>query len=280
MAITIRLLATVGALAAVGLASAASAEVERKGTVRQLSPHVGGMMSPRMSPQEKTGRKDSIRFEPIQMIEDLVTRKDIVFLMRHGPTDWSHLDVKDVAPTDCANQRVQTPRGKIDMQNLGVLLADNGIAPGMIAVSEWCRNQQTVENLMIGFHVVDPAYSVKIETDPKLDLLLSLQGSADVSALRDRIAAWTGEGASGPLLIVTHYTNIEELTNFSVYEGEMLMIDPKRENRVLGYLRLRSAGPDVGHFNMANSDVTPPQVVSEEEELNCPVIPVERIDGN
>ena len=45
--------------------------------------------------------------------------------------------------------------------------------------------------------------------------------------------------ARGPLLAILHFTDIEELTNFSVYEGEMVMIDPKRDNRVLGYVRLR-----------------------------------------
>ena len=39
--------------------------------------------------------------------------------------------------------------------------------------------------------------------------------------------------ARGPLLAILHFTDIEELTNFSVYEGEMVMIDPKRDNRVL-----------------------------------------------
>jgi hypothetical protein len=107
--------------------------------------------------------------------------------------------------------------------------------------------------------VADAGYAktVPVEVDPELDLLLSLQGAANVTALRERISAWDGVGKSGPLLIVTHFTNIEELTQFTIYEGEMLVIDPKRNNRVLGYVRLRSAGPDVGHFDTANSDIEP-----------------------
>jgi hypothetical protein len=57
------------------------------------------------------------------------------------------------------------------------------------------------------------------------------------------------------LLIITHFTNIEEQTQFTVYEGEMLVIDLKRDNRVLGYMRLRSAGRDIGHFHTENTDL-------------------------
>ncbi len=98
--------------------------------------------------------------------------------------------------------------------------------------------------------VIDPDYAAGIDlvTDRALNLLLSLQGAPDVAQLRDLISGWDGGDGSGPLLVISHFTNIEELTNFTIYEGEILMIDPKRDNRVLGYLRLRSAGPDVGHF--------------------------------
>ena len=104
---------------------------------------------------------------------------------------------------------------------------------------------------MSGISEVDPALAdgMPVETTSDLNLLLSLQGSPDVTPLRERIAAWEGDPErSGPLLLISHYTNIEELTQFRVFEGEILVIDPKRDNLVLGYLRLRSASSDVGHF--------------------------------
>lgn len=221
--------------------------------VRQISTHMGEMFGEIPMRGTAEDSPDTLRFEPWQMIGEMFTRSDLVFLMRHGPTDWSKLDIKDVAPTDCANQRVLSAEGAADMQNLGNLLATNGVAPGRIVVSEWCRNQQTLENLKIGFSEVDPDYanSVPVETNPDLNLLLSLQGAPDVVGLRELISNWDGGDQTGPLLVVSHFTNIEELTNFSVFEGEVLVVDPKRENRVLGYLRLRSAAPDVGHFDVA-----------------------------
>lgn len=214
---------------------------------RQVSTHTGEMGAE----IEAVTVEDSLRFEPYQQLEDMFLRNDVVFVMRHGPTNWSKLDEKNVAPTDCENQRIMSEGGIENMRDLGTLMASNGVIPAQIVVSEWCRNQQTLEHLFEGFDRVDPAIAeaMPVETDPSLNLLLSLQGAKDVSALRDRISAWEGHpDRSGPLLLITHYTNIEELTQFRVFEGEALVLDPKRDNQVLGYVRLRSAAPDVGHF--------------------------------
>lgn len=217
--------------------------------VSQISTHLGTMTASFVAELEEGEPVTSLQFEPWQMLDDLF-RDDIVLLMRHGPTDWSKRDIANVAPTDCANQRIMVGSGQARMRELGTLLASNGIRPGTIVSSEWCRNRQTLDNLMIGFDRVDPDYadSIEIEIDPGVNLLLSLQGAPDAEPLRERISAWDGD-ENGPLLIVSHFTNIDEVTNFQVYEGEILVIDPKRNNRVLGYVRLRSAEPDIGHFN-------------------------------
>lgn len=210
-----------------------------------------GEMTVTMGSEDSTRSVDEVlRFEPWQMLEELF-RDDIVLLMRHGPTDWSKRDPADVAPDDCENQRVMTEEGKQQMRELGILMVANDIVPGRIAVSQWCRNQQTLDALRAGMLDADPKAldDVSIQTVPDLNLLLSLQGAPNVTAMRKLISAWSGDGASGPMLVITHYTNIAELTEFSVYEGEMLVVDPKRDNRVLGYLRLKSAAPDIGHFD-------------------------------
>ncbi len=222
---------------------------ERPDTMRQISTHMGEM-SVSADGGEVTV-DDTLRFEPFQQIDEMFFRDDVVFVMRHGPTDWSKLDAKNVAPTDCANQRIMSPQGVEDMRNLGTLLASNEVLPARIVVSQWCRNQQTLEHLLEGFDRIDPqiAADMPTETDPALNLLLSLQGAKTVNGIRDRIAAWDGDpNRSGPLLLITHYTDIEELTQFRVFEGEILVLDPKRDNQVLGYVRLKSAQPDVGHF--------------------------------
>ena len=190
-------------------------------------------------------------FEPFQLYEDMFDRDDVVFLMRHGPTDWSKRDEYNVAPDDCENQRVMTEEGKGRMTRLGEILANNNIFPSQIVVSEWCRNHETHQAFVEGIAKIDPerAASLPFEVDPSVNLLLSLQGAPSVQDLKERITNWDGNpDRSGPLLIISHYTNIEELTQFRVFEGEALVIDPKRDNRVIGYFRLASAGPDEGHF--------------------------------
>ncbi|WP_299818933.1 ester cyclase [uncultured Jannaschia sp.] len=222
------------------------------GTVEQVSNHVGEMDVEVTSGTFEVD--DVLRFEPYQQIEEMFLRDDVVYLMRHGPTDWSKLDRKDVAPSDCANQRVLSERGAEDMRNFGTLLAANDVLPSRVIVSQWCRNQQTLEYLLEGIGRVAPgaAADLPVRTDADLNLLLSLQGAKNTGALGRFISEWDGDPErEGPLLMISHYTNIEELTQFRVFEGEILVLDPKRDNQVLGYIRLRSAEPDVGHFSDA-----------------------------
>lgn len=232
-------------------ASGAHAGDTPKGSMEQVSAHMG-MMSVTMptdvsadAPPERL----NLIFEPWQMMEDLF-RDDIVLLMRHGPTDWSRRDARDVAPGDCANQRMLSEAGKAAIADLGILMASNGLRPSQVMVSEWCRNQETRDALVSGFKLVDPDYAgdLSIKTAPALNLLLSLQGAPHVTEMRQMISEWEGGDTKGPLLMISHFTNIAELTEFNVYEGEILVLDPKRDNRVLGYLRLNNAAPDQGHF--------------------------------
>lgn len=41
------------------------------------------------------------------------------------------------------------------------------------------------------------------------------------------------------------------MLDYRVYEGEALVVDPRRDGRVIGYFRLRNAGPDLAiHFRI------------------------------
>lgn len=229
--------------------TAQAQEVSDWMTIQQVSTHIGAMTSALDDPF--FGVDGTVGFEPYQAADDMFSRDDVVYLMRHGPTDWSKRDENGVASTDCENQRIMTAIGEIQMTTFASTLASNGVFPSQIVVSEWCRNQQTLDAMLTGFSNIDPdrMADVPIETDADVNLLLSLGGAPNVSGLRDRISSWKGDpDRAGPLLIISHYTNIEELTQFRVLEGEVLVIDPALDNRVLGYVRLDSAAPDEGHF--------------------------------
>lgn len=236
--------------------------------VTQMDDHVGEMSVPMNSAGEELtiDIDDAFRFEPLQNFNDMFLRDDVVFLMRHGPTNWSKLDEYEVAPTDCENQRIMSEEGTQNMRVHGALLALNEIKPGRIIVSEWCRNQQTLAAMAEGYEAIEPGVweTIPVETSADLNLLLSLQGAPNVTPMREMISNWDGSDGDGPLLLISHFTNIQELTEFSVYEGETLILDPDRRNRVLGYLRLRSAGPDVGHFDVEDIE----RIYNEDGSLN------------
>ncbi len=213
-------------------------------------------------------------FEPRGMIALIRERPDLVLLMRHGQTDWSFLDAFDVEPEDCARQRIMTVQGREDMRALGHEFAEAGLIPSQIVSSRWCRNQDTTRNFMAGMaaHPNSERRETVLEWDNDINLLLSTNGAQNVTPLRTRIAAWNArqDGETdeaplpGPLLIVSHFTNIAELTEFNVYEGEMLVLDPDRNNRVLGYLRLADAAPDIGHFDPSVTGVAEGEAVAGE----------------
>ncbi len=219
---------------------------------------------------------NTLRFEPLQNFAEMFQRDDVVFLMRHGPTNWDKLDAPDVAPQDCENQRILSEQGREDMRAFGALLALNDIRFGKIYVGQWCRNQQTFDEIRTGYDSAAPGTfgSIPVETYESADLLLSLQGAPNVTNLRDLVSGWDGIDADGPLLVISHFTNIQELTDFAVYEGESLVIDPKRENRVLGYVRLKTASPDVGHFDTTSQEEVNQDALDRsqtgEEEVRVP----------
>lgn len=231
--------------AVAGTLTVAAAAAQDTLSAEQVSPHMGEMFATMAAPADTRTARDTLRFEPYELLDEMFLRNDVVWVMRHGPTDWGKLDIKNVEPTDCANQRVLSDQGRLDMVNLGIILAENDVLPGKIIRSEWCRNQQTVEMLLEGAALVDPDYPAKVpvETNSNLNLLLALNGAPSVGELRTLISSWTGEGYDRPLLLVTHFTNIEELLDFSVYEGEILVVDPKPEPRAgLPSLARRRAG--------------------------------------
>ena len=231
--------------------------------VRQLSAHEGEMVMdielvmrsaidpvPDAAPE---AIRESLRFEPFQIVDEMFD-DDLVFVMRAGPTDWSRPDAESATADNCAAQRIQTPLGLDQMRSMGILMSGNGLRPGHILRSEWCRAGSTADKLVEGFAMIDPdhAAALPVERVAAANPLES-DPAADVEALRERLMAWDGpeEGdAEGPLLLITHYDTIEALTNFRVYEGEILIFDPDRGGRILGYIRLRSAAPDEGRYGL------------------------------
>ena len=252
-ALRLAALALVALAALPASARAQEARATSGGVVEQVSGFTGQMsMAMASDASEDMAVTEVIRFEPWQMLDELF-RDDLVFVMRAGPSDWDAAEAADVGATACDAQRPLSAEGEEAMRQFGSLLVANDLRPGHVVVSEWCRAQQTYAALEAGILAVDANAldGMGAEADPALNLMGAEHGPADVEALRELVMAWDGGDGEGPLLVVTHYPNIEALTEFRAYEGEIIMVDPKRGGRVLGYLRLGSAAPDPVRFDPA-----------------------------
>jgi phosphohistidine phosphatase SixA len=68
---------------------------------------------------------------------------------RHAATDMSQNDSKSLGPTDCANQRNLSPKGREDARAIGRTFHDLGIPVGKVLASPMCRTVETA-NLIFG----------------------------------------------------------------------------------------------------------------------------------
>ena len=62
---------------------------------------------------------------------------------RHAATDMSQNDSKSLGPTDCANQRNLSPKGREDARAIGPAFHDLGIPVGRVLASPMCRTEET-----------------------------------------------------------------------------------------------------------------------------------------
>ncbi|MBM2576272.1 hypothetical protein JQC91_08135 [Jannaschia sp. Os4] len=236
--------------AAVAAAPAAAQEArviegpDWSAVIAPVSGFTGEMsMTMEVTAPEDMAVTEVIRFEPWQILDELF-RDDLVFVMRAGPSDWDAAEDEASAPMDCAAQRPLSDTGTDEMRQFGALVVVNDLRPGKVLASERCRAQATwaaMERGMAGLGI-DTMDGMQTDLDPRLTL------GAGGDALMDAVMEWDGGDGDGPLLLITHFSNIEAATRFRVYEGEMLILDPKREGRVLGYLRLASARPDAVRY--------------------------------
>src|ERR1700694_2601555 len=77
---------------------------------------------------------------------------------RHAATDMSQNDSKSLGPTDCANQRNLSPKGREDARAIGRAFYDLGIPVGKVLASPMCR---TVENADLIFGHSEPSTAVR-----------------------------------------------------------------------------------------------------------------------
>lgn len=137
-----------------------------------------------------------------------------ILLMRHslapgiGDPPGFRLD-------DCATQRTLSEKGREDARAMGRLLQEAGVAPTLVATSQWCRAKETAILLKLRPVAEWPALNSFYDDRSTA----GEQTAATLSALEARAAA----DKPDPVILVTHQVNITALTGIVPRQGEILV---------------------------------------------------------
>lgn len=141
-----------------------------------------------------------------------------VVVIRHAATVPGKGDPANFTLGDCSTQRNLSDAGRLDARRLGEAFRTHAIPVGVVLSSRWCRANDTAQ-LAFGRVVPDPMLD-----SSGLDDEAGRQRK--IAAVRAQVQAYRG----GPnLVLVTHETNIKELTGESLAQGEMLVATPKAD---------------------------------------------------
>lgn len=142
----------------------------------------------------------------------------LVVLVRHATTEPGVGDPPGYRLDDCSSQRQLSADGRRQAARLGRLLAAQGLRPGKVLSSRWCRCQDTAR---LAFGQVEPW--------PALDSFFDARDreAVQTTALRDAL----GLLAPGELVAwVTHMVNITALTGAGAAMGEALVLRAERQH--------------------------------------------------
>ncbi len=145
--------------------------------------------------------------------------KAIIF-MRHamapGIGDPAGFDV-----SDCTTQRILNDVGRDQSRRIGDHIRAAGITQATVYSSAWCRCWETAELLGLG----------EVENLPALNSVFLRPERRDpqTSDLRDWLVQWRGDG---PLVLVSHRTNVRALTGVNLASGEMLFMRVAKDGKI------------------------------------------------
>jgi broad specificity phosphatase PhoE len=136
-----------------------------------------------------------------------------VVLIRHanapGSGDPEAFDIED-----CSTQRNLSSRGEQQARRMGALFAARAARTEQVLSSRWCRSIETAR-LAFGAALVEP-FDALDPIEPG-----SEEAERATAAILEKIRAYSG---SGNLVMVTHQSTIEALTDFSPREAEAVIV--------------------------------------------------------
>lgn len=149
-----------------------------------------------------------------------------VALMRHADAPGSG-DPAGWRLDDCATQRNLSDKGRQDAQAVGARLKAERAVIAKVLSSPWCRCVDTARLMDVGPVERNGAFSNAF--------VLSERRGELADAARVVIGAWKGPGS---LLVVTHGSNILELTGRHPASGEMVVVNARPDGSIAEIGRL------------------------------------------
>jgi phosphohistidine phosphatase SixA len=137
--------------------------------------------------------------------------KSYVIILRHGDAPGRN-EPQNFALDDCSTQRNLSDKGRNEARELGRWLRNQHINITQVVASRWCRARDTARLLNVGPVESEPTFdNLEFNKDRKPELL---------DQERKLIASWNRPGV---LLIVTHSSNIKELSGLELGPGAMIL---------------------------------------------------------
>ncbi len=120
-----------------------------------------------------TSAPDSAQAIPHNHLATALRQGGYVIYFRHTATDFSKNDAAMTSYTDCANQRLLSPQGRTDAQQIGKQIVALKLPTSPVLASPYCRTMDTA-TLMLQRAVPTPAIREGQEGDyPGLKQLLA-----------------------------------------------------------------------------------------------------------
>jgi phosphohistidine phosphatase SixA len=116
----------------------------------------GGGSSASAPPAPRTAEPKAL-LGPAALVSEL-RKGGYVLYWRHAATDFSQDDRMSRSPTDCANQRNLTEKGREEARAIGRAFAELGIPVGQVLASPMCRTDETARLI---FGRVEPSSAVR-----------------------------------------------------------------------------------------------------------------------
>ncbi|MDB5929230.1 MAG: Phosphoglycerate mutase [Polaromonas sp.] len=134
-------------------------------------------------------------------------------MLRHAQTDPGIGDPPGFSLEQCSTQRNLSQAGRLQAKRIGQWFEAQGLRPGAVKSSAWCRCKDTAD-LAFGRHSVWPALNSFFESPTASDNQTEDLRSALVRIPGRKFEVW-----------VTHQVNMTALTGESIMMGEAVILD-------------------------------------------------------